>query len=184
MRRWRAADVEPFAALNADPMVMEFFPHTRSLDETRRLVDQFEAQFDEQGFGLWAVATLRGKIFVGMVGLAVMAPDWPLEGTVEVGWRLAPDHWGNGYATEAARASVQFAFNEVGVEEVIALTAVDNARSRRVMEEDLLAAGIGGDSPVTAAPWETASARRHRGRRGKSVLARDQDAGPRGRHPT
>ena len=134
LRRWRPTDLEPFAALNADPEVMEYFPHTRTRAETKELIGVFEDQFERQGFGLWALEVSEHARFVGMVGLAVIAQGWVLESSVELGWRLARTEWGHGYATEAARAAVRFAFDELDLGEVVAMTSVDNLRSRRVMD--------------------------------------------------
>jgi ribosomal-protein-alanine N-acetyltransferase len=119
--------------MNADPEVMEFFPAPLSRAESDDLIDRIEAGFDRDGFGLWALE-LRGGGFIGFAGLArpeIAARFMP---AVEVGWRLARHAWGHGYATEAARAALGFAFGPAALEEVVSFTSVGNARSRAVME--------------------------------------------------
>ena len=131
LRRWTDADLEPFAALNADPRVMEHFPSTLSRPESDALVARIEADFDEHGFGLWAVEA--DGTFLGFTGLSVPRPDVGLGPVVEVGWRLAASAWGRGYATEAARAAVLDG-RARGVGEIVSFTAETNLPSRRVME--------------------------------------------------
>jgi RimJ/RimL family protein N-acetyltransferase len=128
MRRWREEDREPFAALNADPAVMEHFPGLLTRGESDALVDRIEAAFETDGFGLWALEV--GGEFIGFTGLA--RPGFRPE--VEVGWRLARHAWGHGYASEAARAAVTFGFDEVGLTEIVSFTVPANVRSRAVME--------------------------------------------------
>ncbi|HLF99821.1 MAG TPA: GNAT family N-acetyltransferase [Acidimicrobiia bacterium] len=138
LRRWRDADVDPFAAMNADPVVMEHFPATLDRDQTAALVESFEQRFEEHGYGLWAVEVvdppeLRSP-FVGFVGLNFT--DWPAHFTpaVEIGWRLAADQWGRGYATEGAREAIRFGFEDLGLDEIVSFTVPANLRSRAVME--------------------------------------------------
>ena len=134
LRRWVAADRDPFAALNADPRVMEHFPALLEPAESHALVDRIEQHFDSHGFGLWAVEIPGVTRFAGFVGLAV--PDFQAHFTpcVEVGWRLAAEYWGQGYATEAGRAGLTFGFDRVSLPEVVSFTVPENHRSRRVME--------------------------------------------------
>jgi RimJ/RimL family protein N-acetyltransferase len=133
LRTWKEADLPPFAALNADPRVMEFFPKLLTREESDRRVDQIRDHFDRHGFGLWAVEVKDVADFVGFVGLNVPAFTAHFTPCVEIGWRLAHEHWNRGYATEAAQAVVAFAFDELQLEEIVALTAVGNERSRQVM---------------------------------------------------
>lgn len=135
LRRWRPEDREAYAALNADPRVMEFFPSTRTRAESDASADLIEEHFARHGFGSW-VLEIRGVApFAGLVGLAVMTIDVPFLPAVEVGWRLAHAHWGQGYAPEAARACIDYGLQERALDELVAITAVRNARSRRVMEK-------------------------------------------------
>lgn len=134
LRRWRPADREPFAALNADPLVMEHFPRVLTREESDELVDRIEAGFESRGFGLWAVDVRESGGFIGFVGLAVPSFEAHFTPAVEVGWRLARSAWGHGYATEGALAALEFGFGTAGLEEIVSLTTPDNKRSWAVME--------------------------------------------------
>lgn len=134
LRRWRVADREPFAALNADPEVMAYFPELLTREQSDRVVERIEADFERDGYGLWALETKAGGEFIGFTGLATVSYETPFTPAVEVGWRLARAAWGHGYASEAARAALAFGFEEAGLEEIVSFAAVGNLRSRAVME--------------------------------------------------
>lgn len=133
LRRWEPSDHAPFAAMNADPVVREHFQGTSTAAESGAFIERIEAHWDDHGWGLWAVEVPTVAPFVGFVGL------WPAdyvtgEPMVEVGWRLARDAWGHGYATEAAREALRFGFEDVGLDEIVSFTVPQNQRSRHVME--------------------------------------------------
>ncbi len=134
LRRWVRSDRAPFAELNADARVMEHFPSTLTRTESDAAVDRIEAHFERHGFGLWAVEVPDQAPFIGFVGLAVPPFNAHFTPCVEVGWRLAVDSWGHGYATEAARAAIEFGFGPLALEEIVSMTVPENERSRRVME--------------------------------------------------
>jgi RimJ/RimL family protein N-acetyltransferase len=134
LRRWRDADREPFAALNADPVVMERLTTTLTRSASDAMIDSIEADFDERGFGLWAVEVTDGPSCIGFVGLNVPGFEAEFTPCVEVGWRLARDAWGHGYATEAARAAIADGFTRVGLDEIVSFTTPGHTRSRAVME--------------------------------------------------
>jgi RimJ/RimL family protein N-acetyltransferase len=134
LRRWRPSDRAPFADLNADPAVMEHFPAPLTREQSDELVDRIEAGFECHGFGLWALEVRERGEFVGFTGLAVPPFDAHFTPAVEVGWRLARSAWGHGYATEAGREAIAFGFEQIGLEEVVSMTAAGNERSRAVME--------------------------------------------------
>lgn len=134
LRRFRDADRAPFAAMNADPQVMEHFPAPLSREESDALLVRFEQHFETHGFGLWALALQGEAPFVGLVGLAVPRFDAPFMPAIEVGWRLLPEFWGRGLATEAARACVRFGFEQLDLAELVSFTVPNNLRSRRVMD--------------------------------------------------
>jgi RimJ/RimL family protein N-acetyltransferase len=134
LRGWRDEDRAPFAAMNADPLVMEHFPAPLSRAESDALAERIERGFAEHGFGLWAVEIAGGADFAGFVGLSVPSFEAHFTPAVEVGWRLARDAWGRGYATEAAREALRFGFAEAGLAEIVSFTAPANARSIAVME--------------------------------------------------
>ena len=134
LRQWREEDREPFAALNADPIVMEHFPSTMTRADSDAYVDRVMETIAERGWGTWAVEVIATREFIGFVGLNVPRFEAHFTPAVEIGWRLARRAWGHGYATEAARAVLAFAFDELELDEVVSFTTPANTRSRRVME--------------------------------------------------
>ncbi len=134
LRRWREADRDPFAALNADPDVMGYFPVRLTRTESDQLLDSIEAGFDQRGYGLWALELRTTGEFIGFTGLDIPSFEAYFTPAVEVGWRLTRSAWGQGYATEAARASLAYGFEEADLEEVVSFTSAANLRSRAVME--------------------------------------------------
>jgi RimJ/RimL family protein N-acetyltransferase len=134
LRGWRDEDLAPFAALNADPEVMEHFPGPM----TREASDAFAAfnrrTIESRGWGIWALEVVATGDFVGFVGLNEPKFEAHFTPAVEIGWRLARCAWGHGYATEAARAVVAYAFDELELDEIVSFTSTTNVRSQRVME--------------------------------------------------
>ncbi|MGI5178036.1 GNAT family N-acetyltransferase [Dactylosporangium sp. CA-152071] len=140
LRRWHDEDRVPFAALNADPEVMRFFPRPLTRAESDEFADRIEAAFDEHGYGLWAVDAAEAGGFVGFVGLAWQRFPAHFTPALEIGWRLARHAWGRGYATEAAVAARDFAFRPVadpaggaGMDEIVSITTRTNEPSQAVM---------------------------------------------------
>jgi RimJ/RimL family protein N-acetyltransferase len=159
LRPWRAEDREPFAALNADAAVMEYFPATLTRAESDARAERFDSDIQRLGYGFWAVEIPGETPFIGFIGLVATDDDMPFSPAVEVGWRLARAHWGHGFASEGARAALAFGFDELGLEQIVALTAVGNQRSQRVMErlgmqrdpaEDFIHPGVPADHPIAA----------------------------------
>ncbi len=137
LRPWRKEDLEPFARLNADPRVMEYFPSTLSQEESDQMAKRMQTKIEERGWGLWAVSVPGVADFIGFIGLnKVEKETLPVHFTpaVEVGWRLAPEYWGKGYATEGGKACLKYGFNTLNLAEIVSFTAVQNVRSRAVME--------------------------------------------------
>lgn len=134
LRQWRSSDRAPFAALNADPRVMEFFPSPLTRVESDALADRCATHIAESGWGVWAVERKDTGDFVGFVGLHVPTAPLPFSPCTEAAWRLAFDHWGHGFATEAAREALRIGFEVRGLEEIVSFTVVANRRSRAVME--------------------------------------------------
>lgn len=135
LRDWRDSDLAPFAALNADPDVMQHFRGTLTRAESDAFAARIRANFRQDGWGLWAVEVIGGEPFIGFVGLARQTFEAHFTPAVEVGWRLAKAAWGRGYAPEAARAVIEFGFAELGLTEIVSITTAGNAKSRRVMEK-------------------------------------------------
>jgi RimJ/RimL family protein N-acetyltransferase len=134
LRPWRDTDLPAFAALNADARVMEFLPAALDRAASDAMAERIRQHFVTHGFGLWAVEVPDVTDFAGFVGLNVPTFTARFTPCVEIGWRLAQEHWGRGYATTAARAVLDFAFDELKLYEVVSFTVPDNLRSRRVME--------------------------------------------------
>lgn len=157
LRPWRAEDREPFAALNADPGVMEYFPETLGREQSDALAQRIDEDMQRLGYGFWAAEVPGVAPFIGFVGLVDVDDYMTFAPAIEIGWRLAREHWGRGYASEGARAAANFGFAELGLEQIVALTAAANMRSRRVMErlgmrrdpaEDFLYPTLAADHPI------------------------------------
>jgi len=134
MRPWRDSDRAAFAVMNDDPDVMRYLPAMLTAEESNALVDRIEAHFAEHGFGLWALEVPGVAPFIGYCGLLRVRFDAHFTPAVEIGWRLAREYWDQGYATEAARAALEWGFINLDVDEIVSFTAPANKRSRRVME--------------------------------------------------
>jgi 3-dehydroquinate dehydratase/shikimate dehydrogenase len=133
LRPWQQEDLEPFAKLNSDPRVMEYFPSILNRQESDNLAKRISDKLEEQGWGLWAVSVADVAEFIGFIGLAEPSFNAHFTPAVEVGWRLAYDFWGKGYATEGAIACLKYGFQKLSLSEVVSFTAVQNMRSRRIM---------------------------------------------------
>lgn len=135
LRSWRDEDRRPFAAMNADPLVMRYFPALLTEAETDAMLDRNQAHFERHGFGLWAVEHAASGEFAGLTGLSIPRFETHFTPCVEIGWRLAARFWNQGFATEAAQAVLRFGFETLGLPEVVSFTTVENRPSRRVMEK-------------------------------------------------
>lgn len=133
LRGWRESDLEPFAALNADPVVMEHFPAPYSRAETAAQMQAFQQRLEDDGLGYLALEIKPEGRFAGFVGLKQVAFEAPFTPAVEIAWRLARWAWGQGYASEAARRCLAYGFEERGLERIVAFTARPNLRSQAVM---------------------------------------------------
>jgi RimJ/RimL family protein N-acetyltransferase len=152
LRQWRDDDREPYAALNADPVVMEHFPSVLSRAESDAHVDRMIARLDEQRWGLWAVEVPGVASCIGFVGLNAPWFEEHFTPAVEVGWRLARHAWGHGYASEAATESLRFAFEDLGLDEVVSFTSPRNERSQAVMLRIGMARDEAGDFDHPSVP--------------------------------
>ena len=134
LRQWKKEDYAPYAKLNSDPKVMEFFPSTLTKIQSDVMASTIKALIGEQGWGYWVVEEKETSEFVGSLGLHKPDGDFPFLPCVEIGWRLSSEHWGKGYAFEAAREVLKFAFEVLELDEVVSFTAVVNKPSWRLME--------------------------------------------------
>jgi RimJ/RimL family protein N-acetyltransferase len=133
LRQWGDSDCSRFAAMNADPRVMRFFPATLELDASNALAQRCRNNIARRGWGLWAVERKSDAEFLGFVGLEEPSAALPFAPCVEVGWRLGQEFWGFGYATEAAKAALRFGFETLDLHEIVSFTALTNTPSRAVM---------------------------------------------------
>jgi len=145
LRGFGESDRDAFAAMNADPVVMEHFPNTLDPLASDAFLDRIVAGWRDEGLGLWAVERLEDGRFLGYAGLSRPTFDAHFTPAIEVGWRLARDAWGHGYATEAAAAAVAYGFETIGLDEIVSFTVPANVRSWRVMERLGLAHDIADD---------------------------------------
>lgn len=134
LRAWREEDLEPFARLNADERATQYLLHRLSREQSDALVERIGAHFKRKGFGLWAVEAPGVAPFIGAVGLVVPGFSAAFTPCVEIGWRLAPEFWGHGFASEAARAALAFGFETLGLDEIVSFTVPANTRSQAVMQ--------------------------------------------------
>jgi RimJ/RimL family protein N-acetyltransferase len=134
LRAWRDEDVAPWVEMSADPRVMEFFPSILTRAEAEKTAVRVRDLLARDGFGWWALEVKGGAPFIGVIALQLVPFDAAFTPAMEVGWRLAFEHWGNGYATEGAEAALRFGFETLGQEQIVAMTAAANLRSQHVME--------------------------------------------------
>jgi len=135
LRDWKDSDRPVFAKMNGDARVMEFLPGPLTPEESNELVERIQNHIRKHGFGLYAAEILRHHSFIGYVGLSVPSFEAKFTPCVEIGWRLAAEHWGQGFATEGARAVARHAFEDLGIGTLVSFTVPANVRSRRVMEK-------------------------------------------------
>ncbi|HEY0285456.1 MAG TPA: GNAT family N-acetyltransferase [Pseudomonas sp.] len=134
MRQWRDDDLPAFAQMCADPQVMKYFPAPMSRLESAKLIGRIRGHFAEYGFGLWALERKDNGHFIGFTGLCVVGFDAHFTPSVEIGWRLAREHWGLGFASEAAWTALGCGFEHLDLDEIVSFTAVSNQASQKVMQ--------------------------------------------------
>ncbi len=134
-RNWQEADKVAFSKMNADPAVMEYFPTTKTKEESDKLVDRLNDHFLEKGLTFYAVDQLKNGEFVGFIGLIHSAMETDFTPCVEIGWRLKKAAWGKGYATEGAIRCLEYGFNDLDLKEIYSFTPLPNKRSERVMQK-------------------------------------------------
>jgi len=189
LRRWHEDDRDAFAALNADPLVMEHFPEPLTRERSDLMLDAIDTALEENGFGIWAVEELRSGALIGFAGLAKVSFLANFTPAVEVGWRLTPSAWGQGFATEAATAALDYGFTTIRLAEVVSFTTTTNRRSIAVMErlamthdpaEDFNHPQIAGSNPLSRHVLYRISAERWRGAGGRAARRRlSPGSGPR-----
>jgi len=134
MRQWRKQDYLAFTKMNADSNVMEFYPNVLTTQQSNDMAEKIESEIAEKGWGFWAIELKDKNTFIGFVGLHEPDYELPMSPCVEIGWRLAKEYWGSGYATEAGKAALNTAFNKLGLAEIYSFASVSNKKSLAVME--------------------------------------------------
>jgi len=134
-RNWKASDLDQMAHLNADPEVMKYFPSTVDRSHTKAYIERMQKQFDEKQYCYFAVERLDQKVFIGFIGLSYQTYDAPFTPCVDIGWRLAQEHWGKGFATEGAKACLNYAFNDMGIKTIFSVASIANKPSTNVMKK-------------------------------------------------
>jgi RimJ/RimL family protein N-acetyltransferase len=164
MRQWRDEDLGAFAQMCADPRVMRYFPKTLSRLESAGVIGRIRGHFAEFGFGLWSLRRKDSDEFIGFTGLSIVGFDAHFTPAVEIGWRLAHDHWGLGFASEAAWTALRCGFGQLGLEEVVSFTAQLNIPSEKVMQAIGMQRDMQGDfdHPALAANHELVRQRLYR----------------------
>ncbi len=157
LRPWKDEDVDPCAALCADPDVMRYFPETWTRDKSELLIERCREKTNTDGFCMAPVEDKATGEFLGFVGLNVptYAAPLPFDPCVEIGWRMKRSSWGKGYASEAAREWLRFGFETIGLEEIVAFTIPDNTPSRKVMERIGMTRDLEGDFRHPSIPEES-----------------------------
>ena len=134
LRQWTEDDFLPFSEMCSDKEVMEYFPKLQTKDESYKMGEKILALINERGWGFWAVEIPNQYKFIGFVGLHSPTDKMPFSPCIEIGWRLSKQHWGKGYATEAAKEALKFAFTQLNLNEVVSFTTLANERSKSVMQ--------------------------------------------------
>jgi len=145
LREWQDDDLDIFARMNRDPLVMEYFPRSLDAADTEKLVKRFRAHLKKHGYGFYALEMKESAQFIGFVGLGQVDLDVPFKPAVEMAWRLDYEHWGKGYATESALAVANHAFGTLEMDEIVSFSVFDNRRSIHVMEKLGMVRDSGGD---------------------------------------
>jgi len=135
LRTWNDSDLQPMCALNQDPKVMEYFPGLQGLEATKNLIVRINNHFEKHGYTLYATERKDSGEFIGFIGLFIPYFEAHFTPATEIGWRLSSKHWGQGFATEGAKAILDFAFRELKIPEIVSFTAQGNAKSIRVMQK-------------------------------------------------
>lgn len=135
LRQWKDSDYEPFSLITSNPEVMNFFPKILNRQESDALAKQIKYLIDIKGWGLWAVELLETQEFIGCIGMHPQPSKFDFSPCIEIGWRIDPKFWNQGYATEGAEACLRFAFEELVFDEIVAFTSQDNLASQKVMQK-------------------------------------------------
>ena len=145
LRLWREADAHDYYEINQDPRVLEFLGGPLTMKQVTDFFSVANDRYEKQGFTLWAVELKESSVLIGFIGLDLVRLDIHFTPAVEIAWRLGSQYWGNGYATEGARAALAYGFKSCGLKEIVSFTVPANHRSLRVMEKIGLHRDVSGD---------------------------------------
>lgn len=149
LRSWQESDNKPFIAMGLDERVMEYFATLNTAEQSRDFITRMQDIINEQGWGMWAAQELASEEFIGIIGIKPLPQDFPVVSLesppIEIGWRLRPEFWNKGYATEGALASLELGFNTLNLKEIVSITSFLNAPSIRVMEKIGMKRDMSGD---------------------------------------
>lgn len=134
-RNWLPTDIDTMAAMNADKEVMQFFPKVQTLEETQAFITRMQMQYVEKGFCYFAVDSLADSQFIGFIGLSEKNFEADFTPCIDIGWRLSRNQWYKGYATEGAKACLDYAFNHLDLTDVFSIAPQINTPSVKVMEQ-------------------------------------------------
>ena len=134
LRQWQQNDYAEFAKLTASVEVMKYFPSTLTTEQSDEGIERSKSSIKDKGFGFWAAELKQTNEFIGFIGINDPGDGYPFSPSIEIGWRLAQRFWGKGYASEGAKASLEFAFKKLGLNEIISMTPVLNSNSMKVMQ--------------------------------------------------
>ncbi len=135
LRTWIDSDLQPMFEINQDPIVMEYFLGLQDLETTKNLITKVNNHFDQHGYSLYACVKKDSREFVGFIGLLIADFNAHFTPATEISWRLSSKHWAQGLATEGAKAVLNYAFRKLQITEIVSFTAMDNAKSIKVMQK-------------------------------------------------
>lgn len=135
LRQWKKSDSLPFINMGLDPDVMKYLPNLLTENESLEIINKIEDVFDKKHWGFWAVELKETGEFIGFIGLHDQPEQFDFSPCVEIGWRLAKEHWGKGYATEGAKAALEYAFNKLKLKKVVSFTSLANKQSESIMKK-------------------------------------------------
>jgi len=135
LRQWKKSDYLPFINIGLDPEVMKYLPKLLTENESLEIINKIKDIFNKNNWGFWAVELKKTGEFIGFIGLHDQPEQFEFSPCVEMGWRLAKEHWGKGYATEGAKAALEYAFNKLNLNKVVSFTSIANNQSESVMKK-------------------------------------------------
>jgi len=135
LRNWESSDIDLLFAINNNDHVMKFFPSKPNRDETKKFIERMQNMYKKEQFCYFAVDLLKTKEFIGFIGLCKQTYKADFNPSIDIGWRLHPNFWYKGYATEGAKACLEYAFHQLNINKIIAVAPKINIPSITVMKK-------------------------------------------------